>query len=72
RGDDIQLLADSFLTHHCRQMGKPLKVLTPDARQILARHTWPGNVRELSNMIERVVVLRERREIGPEDFPDGM
>lgn len=67
RGDDIQLLADSFLTRDCRQWGKPLKVLTPDARQRLARHTWPGNVRELSNTIERVVLLSERREIGPEE-----
>ena len=31
RGDDIQLLADAFLPQHCRQMGRPLKVLTPDA-----------------------------------------
>jgi two-component system, NtrC family, response regulator AtoC len=71
RGDDIQLLADSFLTHHCRQMGKPLKVLTPDARQILARHTWPGNVRELSNIIERAVAFSDHREIGPEEVSEG-
>jgi len=72
RGDDIQLLADYFLPQSCREMGTSLKVLTPDARRILARHTWPGNVRELRNIIERAVILSERREIGPEDFPKGM
>jgi DNA-binding NtrC family response regulator len=71
RGDDIQLLADSFLTRDCRLMGKPLKTLTLDARQRLARCSWPGNVRELSNLIERFVVMSERREIGPEEFPEG-
>jgi DNA-binding NtrC family response regulator len=68
RGDDIHLLADYFLPQSCREAGTPLKVLTPDARQRLARYTWPGNVRELRNAIERAVILSDRREIGPEEF----
>ena len=32
-------------------------------------YSWPGNVRELENLIERLVVLSEGREITVSDLP---
>src|SRR5262249_53602108 len=57
RGDDVVLLAETFVKRFCRQYRKPPMVLHPDtAVQLLARE-WPGNVRELENLIHRAVVL---------------
>jgi two-component system, NtrC family, response regulator AtoC len=64
--DDVQLLADHFIAHHCREHNQPLNVLTPGARRALAASRWPGNVYQLSNVIERAVILSTRREIDAE------
>jgi len=37
--------------------GLPLFEITPEALEILERHSWPGNVRELRNVLEQMVVL---------------
>ncbi|MBT9487616.1 MAG: sigma-54-dependent Fis family transcriptional regulator [Rubrivivax sp.] len=57
RGDDILLLARSFLAHHASRYGRPAPQLTPAAEAALCRHRWPGNVRELRNGLEQAVLL---------------
>jgi DNA-binding NtrC family response regulator len=52
RGDDIHLLADHFLARHSRELNRPIRTLTPNARRMLASYRWPGNVRELENVME--------------------
>ena len=39
----------------------------PTAR--LQAYRWPGNVRELRNLIERLMILSPRQEIGTDDLP---
>lgn len=41
--------------------------MSPKARQLLIDYAWPGNVRELQNTIYRLVCLRERNPLTPED-----
>ena len=53
RGDDVLLLADSFVRSLAARMGKGDVTLSRDARELLLRHTWPGNIRELQNAVER-------------------
>ena len=57
RGDDVLLLAESFLRKFSVQYQLPQPTLTPEARRTLLAHSWPGNVRELRNAIERAVLL---------------
>jgi len=57
RGDDVVLLAETFVKRFCRQYRKPAMVLHPDAAAQLRARDWPGNVRELENLIHRAVVL---------------
>ena len=57
RGDDVLLLADSFLRKFSSHYQLPQPTLTPEARRTLLAHPWPGNVRELRNAIERAVLL---------------
>jgi DNA-binding NtrC family response regulator len=56
RGDDVELLADRFLTDLNAQAGTQ-KRLSAAARMTLKQHSWPGNVRELKNCIERAFIL---------------
>ncbi len=57
RGDDVILLADSFLRRFSAQYQLPQPMISPDVRRALLAHPWPGNVRELRNTIERAVLL---------------
>jgi Sigma-54 interaction domain/Bacterial regulatory protein, Fis family len=59
RGADIVRLADHFLLRACADYGRPRKILSAEARQVLLAYAWPGNIRELANVIERVVLLSD-------------
>jgi two-component system, NtrC family, nitrogen regulation response regulator GlnG len=56
RGDDIVLLAQSFLERAAAD-GLPRRRLSGDAEGSLRAHGWPGNVRELDNMMRRLAAL---------------
>jgi transcriptional regulator of acetoin/glycerol metabolism len=53
RGDDVDLLAESFLMAAEGEVGRGGLTLAPDAMAALRGHPWPGNVRELKNVIQR-------------------
>jgi len=59
RGDDVLLLADTFIRTHAPKMGKSDVTLSRDACELLRRHPWPGNIRELQNAIERGLITCE-------------
>ena len=57
RLEDIDDLANHFLTEVCTEMGISPKTLYPDAIAALKECEWTGNVRELRNVVERLVIL---------------
>ncbi|AVM75227.1 sigma-54-dependent transcriptional regulator FlbD [Magnetospirillum gryphiswaldense] len=63
---DIAVLADHFGRKYAEINGVPARPITPEARQMLVRHSWRGNVRELENTMHRAVLLASGNEIGPE------
>lgn len=63
RKDDIEVLANHFLSGASRRHHCPQKELSEAALQQLRAHDWPGNVRELENEIERLVILSGDDEI---------
>ena len=67
RSGDVPLLVDRFL----KEFGGG-KSITPDAMRLLEAYAWPGNVRELRNAVEKMCVLSQSSEIGPDDVPDEM
>jgi DNA-binding NtrC family response regulator len=67
--EDIPLLAEAFIRHYNRELGRAVRGVSPAALALLGAYRWPGNVRELRNVIERAVLLGARPEIGPEDLP---
>jgi two-component system, NtrC family, response regulator GlrR len=66
RVEDIPLLANHFLQHFNREMGKAIQGFSPEAMQRLMLHAWPGNVRELANVVERAVALAAGGSITPD------
>lgn len=67
RRDDIPLLADYFLERF-KTARSPVKSISKDALDLLAREEWRGNVRELENVIRRAVALGRHAEIRPVDL----
>ena len=57
RKEDIPLLVQHFIEQFCRENGKPIKKVSPEAISVLEKHDWPGNVRELRNIVERLIIM---------------
>ncbi len=71
RGNDILLLAESFLRQFCREYGMPERRLGDDAKKWMLAYEWPGNVRELRNQMERVVLLADGDIVRANQFPSA-
>lgn len=69
RGDDILLLAESFVCDFSRLNQLPLRPLSAEARRCLLEYTFPGNVRELKAMVELAAVLANGEQIEATDIP---
>jgi DNA-binding NtrC family response regulator len=57
RGDDVLLLARSFVLQAASRWGLPAPELPPAVEAALLGYSWPGNVRQLRNEAERLVAL---------------
>jgi len=68
RRADIPMLAEHFLSLACAAESRPMKALTPEAREVLEEYRWPGNVRELRNLMERAAILVEGESVRGEDL----
>jgi transcriptional regulator with GAF, ATPase, and Fis domain len=72
RREDVQALAEYFLTRAARKSGVRAKALSPEARQCLLNYDWPGNVRELENAMERAIILGTSDTVLPDDLPEAI
>ncbi len=61
RKDDIPVLAEHFVKEICEDYGMPLKSFSADALSALQSKAWTGNIRELRNVIERLVILSDKK-----------
>jgi DNA-binding NtrC family response regulator len=68
RQEDIPLLARHFLAKYATEFNKPTVDFSSEALQRLTFYIWPGNVRELEHVIQRAVLLSERRVIQSTDI----
>ncbi|RMD75873.1 MAG: sigma-54-dependent Fis family transcriptional regulator [Bacteroidetes bacterium] len=67
RPEDIPILARKFAVEFAeRYRTEPIR-FTPEALELMLQYRWPGNIRELKNVVERLSVLSEKRDITPED-----
>ncbi len=68
RGEDIAVLAKSFLSRFNRKNKKKIKGFSHQAILAMQTYYWPGNVRELENKIQRAVIMTETSQIEPKDL----
>jgi two-component system, NtrC family, nitrogen regulation response regulator NtrX len=69
RTGDVRLLVPFFLTFFSRLHGEKAKRVHPDALKMLDEYDWPGNIRELKNIVERMIIMSPREELGPAEIP---
>jgi len=69
RREDIPLLVHDFLHHHPVAASKQIKRVSSAAMKCLMEYHWPGNIRQLQNVLERAIVLTNRRTIEEIDLP---
>ena len=70
RADDVEILAEHFLTLCAERAGRTdLTGLSADALDALRTYDWPGNIRALENAIERAVLLAPGPELTVADLP---
>jgi DNA-binding NtrC family response regulator len=67
RREDVPALADRFLAEACERNGRRPMRLSREAHLALQGHAWPGNVRELRNAVERLAILCDGPQLGPDD-----
>jgi PAS domain S-box-containing protein len=68
RKDDIVPLACYFLNKINEKYGLD-KTFHPEVFPFMEQYAWPGNIRELENLIERLSITVDHREIKISDFP---
>jgi two-component system repressor protein LuxO len=66
RPEDILPLAEAALAACASEEGRDFKAFDASARALLLSYEWPGNVRQLQNVVRRVVVMNEGREVSAE------
>lgn len=69
RGEDVQLLAEFFLTRFNARQQRAIKGFSDDALKALLSYNFPGNVRELQNAVERAATFCDTRMIEARHLP---
>jgi len=64
RKEDIPLLTDHFNIQICDEYGMSKKEITKDAIKELQKVNWTGNIREFRNVLERLIILCEKKITG--------
>ena len=68
RAEDVPVLIQHFVTQFCVENNFRPRAFAPAAIEALKRHPWRGNVRELKNAVERLLIMAEGDEIGPDQL----
>ncbi|AEG31196.1 sigma-54-dependent transcriptional regulator [Thiomicrospira cyclica] len=69
RPEDIQALAERFLSQFSQKFNKPIERFSDEALEQLQAYHWPGNIRELENIVQRAVVLAQDKKVESHHLP---
>ncbi|MGB5530067.1 MAG: helix-turn-helix domain-containing protein, partial [Ignavibacteriaceae bacterium] len=68
RKEDIPILLEAFSQNITLRHKKPPVKFLDNAVKLLQEMSWSGNVRELKNIIERIIIIIDRKEIERADI----
>jgi two-component system nitrogen regulation response regulator GlnG len=72
RGDDLAMLVQHFLRRFSRELGKQVREITPEALELLCRHSWPGNIRELQGVLKQAILQATGTVLIPAFLPGSI
>jgi len=61
RRDDIPLLANHFMKEISDEYKQSVKQFDANALEALKQYNWTGNIRELRNVVERLIILADKK-----------
>jgi DNA-binding NtrC family response regulator len=61
RIEDIPILCNYFIEKICKEHGIKQKEISNKAIDELKKMKWTGNIRELRNVLERLIILSDKR-----------
>ena len=70
RTKDIPLLINHFINYFSEENNLKKKEFSKEAIEILKTYEWKGNVRELRNLVERLLIIVDKKIITIQDLPD--
>ncbi len=68
RKKDIIPLAEHLVAKHSTKLGTAVPLLTKEAKEKILKYSWPGNGREVDNVMQRAIILSNKKEIFPDDI----
>ncbi len=68
RKEDIPLLVRHFAERYAQQYKKPLPLFGKSAVQKLESYGFPGNIRELEHVIEKTIILSDKKHLEAQDL----
>jgi len=68
RGEDVVLLADTFITQYSRENKSGTFKLNNSAKEKLLKYHFPGNVRELKAIVDLACVMTDSNSINANDI----
>jgi len=71
RSRDIPEIAYHFLKIFCHKAHKKIDGFSDDALGALVSFDWPGNVRQLKNVVERLVIMCDAKELDYQSLMDN-
>jgi len=69
RKEDIPLLIHHFIQKLKGTITTPVERFSQEAINIMSGYDWPGNIREVQNIVERLLVTCEVKEITAKQIP---
>lgn len=72
RKTDIPLLVEFFLKRVAQRINQEKKTISGGVMNLLMAYGWPGNIRELENLMERLSVMAEEKEIEKDELPENI
>ena len=72
RPSDILEMVPYFFERSKQKHSLPNLRLSPDLLPAFTAYRWPGNIRQLENLIERLIVLCDGKEVTMNDLPEPL
>lgn len=76
RKEDLPVLIQKFIRElspkELQEDTGAREVLHPSVREVLLNYSWPGNIREVRNVVERLLLLSEGKQVQLADLPESV